>query len=401
MKHHGIIEIAQHIYWIGVNDTATTLFENLWPIDNGVTYNSYLIVDKKTVLIDCVEHEKVEELLNKKNELLGSRKIDYLVINHIEPDHSGGITLLKQHFPDITIIGNKATFKFLEGYYEITDGLHEVHNNHSLSLGSKQLQFIITPMVHWPETMVTYEAQSGTLFPGDMFGSFGALHHNLFDKADFEQQYLDEFTRYYANVLGKFDTNVKKALKKIESLKLSAIASSHGRVWKSNINKVLHYYHMFASHSAPNNQVMVLYGSMYGNTEKLISQVCSHLKISGIKVFKHHASFSHPSYILRDMFLSSGVVIASPMHNKRIFPPVDYAMQMIERIGFKNKKAAVFGSKTWSAGIAEQLSNFIQQCGWQLVNAPFENLCAPTPAMHENAIRTAQALADALQKTRD
>ncbi|NBC84405.1 MAG: MBL fold metallo-hydrolase, partial [Bacteroidetes bacterium] len=276
------LEIADDIYWIGVKDDSSTIFENLWPLDNGITYNAYLCVDEQITLIDCVENDKVEELLQKHHEILPENgEIDFLIINHIEPDHSGGITKLIEAYPNIKIVGNKATFKFLEGYYHIHDNLFEVKNNTVLKTGKHSFRFISTPMLHWPETMMTFHETSKILFSGDAFGSFGHTRE-IFDARPFEE-YKGEFIRYFSNVLGKYNKNILKALSRIEPLQPEIIASTHGPVWKQHLNEVISLYYKFAQHLTE-PKVMVLYGSMYGNTEKLARHIYQSLEEKGVQV---------------------------------------------------------------------------------------------------------------------
>ena len=241
-----MLEITNKIYYVGVNDRNKHLFEGLWPLPNGVSYNSYLIDDEKVCLIDTVEVDFFTQFIEHIHEVIGDRKIDYLVINHMEPDHSGSIALIKKYYPDIQIIGNKKTFQMMEGFYGVTDNTVEVKNGDSVELGNHTLSFVLVPMVHWPETMVTLctpsaatQSQQTVLFSGDAFGCFGALNGGIVDSQINCDTFWLEMTRYYSNIVGKYGTPVQNALKKLAGIKLDYICATHGPVWHEYIDKVI------------------------------------------------------------------------------------------------------------------------------------------------------------------
>jgi len=233
-------QITDKIFYVGVNDRNKSLFEGLWPLPNGVSYNAYLVVDEKVALIDTVEVDFFMPFLENIREVLGERPIDYVVVNHMEPDHSGSLALLRQFYPDIEIIGNKKTFDMMSGFYHLTTGLKEVKNGDSIELGSLSLNFVLTPMVHWPETMVTLCGT--TLFSGDAFGCFGALNGAIIDEQMNCDYFWDEMERYYSNIVGKYGTPVQMALKKLAGIPLDFICSTHGPVWHQYIDRVIGVY---------------------------------------------------------------------------------------------------------------------------------------------------------------
>ena len=235
-------EITNQIYYVGVNDRNKELFEGLWPLPNGVSYNSYLIVDEKICLIDTVEVDFFIQYLENIHEVIGDRPIDYLVVNHMEPDHSGSIALIRKYYPEIKIVGNKKTFGMAEGFYGIADNLVEVKNNDTLQLGAHTLQFVLTPMVHWPETMVTLDTTSHVLFSGDAFGCFGALNGGIIDADINCDTFWLEMVRYYSNIVGKYGTPVQNALKKLAGVQLDYLCSTHGPVWHEHVQKVIGIY---------------------------------------------------------------------------------------------------------------------------------------------------------------
>ncbi|MDE6807574.1 MAG: MBL fold metallo-hydrolase, partial [Prevotella sp.] len=226
-------QITEKIYYVGVNDRNKTLFEGLWPLPCGVSYNAYLVVDEKVALIDTVEADFFMPFLENIREVLGDRPIDYVVVNHMEPDHSGSLALLRQFYPNIEIVGNKKTFDMMAGFYHLTSGLKEVKNGDSIALGDLSLNFVLTPMVHWPETMVTLCGT--TLFSGDAFGCFGALNGAVIDENMNCDYFWDEMERYYSNIVGKYGTPVQMALKKLAGIQLDYICSTHGPVWHQYI----------------------------------------------------------------------------------------------------------------------------------------------------------------------
>ena len=279
-----MIEITNQVYYVGVNDRNKALFEGLWPLPNGVSYNSYLIVDEKVCLIDTVEVDFFMQFVENLHEVLGKeRKIDYLVINHMEPDHSGSLTLLKQFYPDIKIIGNKKTFDMLDGFYGIKENEIEVKNGEELQLGPQRtLRFYLTPMVHWPETMMTLDVEDDLIFTGDAFGCFGALNGGLID-ADIDTSWAWlEMTRYYSNIVGKYGVPVQNALKKLDGVKLDYICSTHGPVWHKYVDKVVEMYDRMSKYETEEG-LGICYGTMYGNTERMAEVIAQAASTAGIK----------------------------------------------------------------------------------------------------------------------
>ena len=273
-------KITDNIYYVGVNDRNKSLFEGLWPLPYGVSYNAYVIDDEKTCLVDTVEADFFLPFLENLRQVIGDRPLDYVVVNHMEPDHSGSLALLRQYYPGVQIIGNKKTFDMMSGFYRLTEGLREVKNGDKLSLGQHELTFVLTPMVHWPETMMTLAAPTNlspkgeamdpvafVLFSGDAFGCFGALNGAWID----EQMNCDDFwlemTRYYSNIVGKYGTPVQMALKKLAGVKVDYICATHGPVWHEYVQKVIGIYDRLSRYEAEPGLV-ICYGTMYGNTER-------------------------------------------------------------------------------------------------------------------------------------
>ena len=306
-------KITENIYYVGVNDRNKTLFEGLWPLPNGVSYNSYLVVDEKVALIDTVEVDFFMPFLENIREVLGDRPIDYVVVNHMEPDHSGSLALLRQFFPGIEIVGNKKTFDMLGGFYHLTEGLKEVKNGDVLSLGAQSLSFVLTPMVHWPETMMTL--LGSVLFSGDAFGCFGALNGAIVDEQMNCDDFWAEMERYYSNIVGKYGTPVQMALKKLAGVQVDYICATHGPVWHKHVGKVIGIYDRLSKYEAEPGLV-ICYGTMYGNTERAAEVIATAAAEAGVKnIVMHNVSKTHHSYIIRDVFRYRGLIVGAPTYN--------------------------------------------------------------------------------------
>lgn len=324
-------EIADKVYYVGVNDRQKALFENMWPLPYGVSYNSYLIVDEKTVLIDTVDVCYSDIFLKKIADALDGRTLDYLVVNHMEPDHAGSIRLLRQQYPDVQIIGNKQTFGMLDGYHNITTGLYEVKEGDTLNIGRHQLSFYMAPMVHWPEVMVTYDSTDKLLFSADAFGTYGTLDGGVIDEEMNVDHYWEEMIRYYSNIVGKYGNPVQRALQKLSALEINTICSTHGPVWRKYAHKAIEIYDRLSRYEGEDG-VVVIYGSMYGNTEQMAEAIASSLSANGVKnIVLHNVSKSPASYILKDVFKYKGVIIGSPTYSNSLFPEVEAIQSKIGR----------------------------------------------------------------------
>ena len=365
-------EISKNIFYVGVNDRVKHRFEALWPLPLGVSYNSYLIVDEKVALIDTVDHCHADLYLSKIRNVLGDRPIDYLIINHMEPDHSAAIRFIRQHYPQAIIVGNSKTMDMIKGFYGICEGTFEVKDKDTLSLGLHNLQFFMTPMVHWPETMMTYDLQTKTLFSGDAFGCFGALNGGVVDVEMNTDGYWDEMWRYYSNIVGKYGVPVQKALQKLSGTEINTICSTHGPVWKEQINKVVDIYNR-ASRYEGENGVVIAYGSMYGNTEQMAECIARELTKKGIRdVVIHNVSKSHVSYVLRDIFKYKGLIIGSPTYTNDLFPEIESLVGKLESRDIKNRLFGYFGSYTWAGAAVRHLNAFAEKMRWDVVSDPVE-----------------------------
>ncbi|EHL88490.1 FprA family A-type flavoprotein [Coprobacter fastidiosus] len=367
-----ITEISRNIHYVGVNDRTKHLFEGLWPLPLGVSYNSYLIVDKSVVLIDTVDHCYTDLFFEKIKNILGERPIDYLVVNHMEPDHSASINDLCRVYPDIKIIGNSKTIGMIEGFYGIFDKFHEVKDGDRLPLGEKVLTFYMTPMVHWPETMMTYCEDDKILFSGDAFGCFGTLDGGIIDYQMNTEKYWDEMFRYYSNIVGKYGAPVQKALAKLSGIDIQIICSTHGPIWKEEIQKVISIYNKLSLYEGEEG-VVIAYGSMYGNTEKMAEVIARELAAQGIKnIVMHNVSKSDMSYILRDIFKYKGLIIGSPTYTNELFPNIESLVSKLESRDMKNRVFGYFGSFSWAGAAVKRLSSFAERMKWNVTGNPVE-----------------------------
>lgn len=355
------VEIKNDIFWVGVNDRETKLFEGLWPIEQeGVTYNAYIINDEKVAVIDTVKSYKQGEYIEKIKEIVGDKKVDYLVVNHMEPDHSSSIADLLAVYPDMKIIGNKKTFPMMKNFYNIDVNLMEVADGDTLSLGAHELQFYMTPMVHWPESMVTYDATDKVLFSMDVFGSFGNTNGSIFDDENDIASFEDNTRRYYACIVGKVSGQAQKALQKLGPLDIQTICPSHGLVWRSNVGYIVDFYDRMSRYETEPG-VVIAYGSMYGNTVHSAELLAGYLREAGVKTVKmYDVAKTDISYIVSDMWKYKGLVLGAPAYYGRIYPKMANLLYKVEEIGIKNHKVGFFTDFSWSNGADRYFKGFIE-----------------------------------------
>lgn len=390
-------EIADKIYYVGVNDRQKALFENMWPLPYGVSYNSYLIVDEKTVLVDTVDVCYSDIFLKKIEDALAGRELDYLIVNHMEPDHAGSIRLLRHRYPGVQIVGNTKTFGMLAGFHGIKEGLYEVKEGDSLNIGNRSLTFYTAPMVHWPEVMVTYDATDKLLFSADAFGTYGALDGGVIDTEMNVEHFWEEMVRYYANIVGKYGSPVQMALRKLSGLEIQTICSTHGPVWRENISKVVGIYDRLSRYEGEEG-VVVVYGSMYGNTEQMAEAIASSLADNGVRnIVMHNVSKSPASYILKDIFKYKGLIVGSPTYSNQLFPEVDSLLTKIEMREVKNRYFGYFGSFCWAGAAVKRLCAFGEKMKWQTVGCPVEQKQGLIADKYEDCLALGKAMAEAIK----
>ena len=389
-------KITDKIYYVGVNDRSTHLFEGMWPIPYGVSYNSYLIDDEKVALVDTVELGYFDIFLQHIKAILGEKPIDYLIVNHMEPDHSSSIALIKQYYPEVTIVGNVKTFGMIDGYYGVESKRLVVKEGDTLDLGHHKLAFYMAPMVHWPEVMVTYDATEQVLISADAFGTYGTVDGGPIDTQINLDKYWDEMVRYYANIVGKYGTPVQKALQKLGALPIQMICSTHGPVWTENIAKVIGIYDRLSRYDADKG-VVIVYGSMYGHTEQMAEQLARQLTAKGVKnVVMHNVSKSHPSYILADIFKYNGLIIGSPTYNTQLYPEVEAILSKILMRDIKGRCLGWFGSFSWAGKAVGLLGEFAEKNHFTLVGEPVEMKQGMLASVEEQCEALAEAMAKAI-----
>ena len=367
-----MMKISDKIYSVGVNDTDKVLFEGLWPLPYGVSYNSYLVVDEKVALIDTVECGFEDEFRANIYEAIGSRDIDYLVVNHMEPDHSSLVGYMLDRYPQMTVIANAKTLPMLKGYYNVPqERVHVVAEGDEVSLGSCSLKFYMVPMVHWPETMVTWLDDEKTVFSGDAFGTFGAVDGPIVDEEDTFEEYRDEMIRYYSNIVGKYGTPVQTALKKLAGLGVGRICSTHGPVWEKNAEAVVALYDRMSRYDADRG-VCIVYGSMYGNTAAAADALAMELEASGIPYAIHDLACNNAGELglsgaIRDAFRYDTIVVGSPTYNNGVFPPVEAFMKALQSRLVKGRRFYAFGSYTWSGTAVRQLNAQASEMGFEVI----------------------------------
>lgn len=365
-------KISERIYYIGVNDDTKTLFEGLWPLPYGVSYNSYIVADEKVALIDTVEHDFEAEYLDNIDQAIGDRPIDYLVVNHMEPDHSSLTAYMLDKHPEMKVVANAKTVPMLKGYYGIDESrILVMKDGDSLSLGSCELTFYMVPMVHWPETMVTWLADEGTLFSGDAFGTFGAVNADVVDSEGTFESFRDEMMRYYSNIVGKYGTPVQTALKKFSGLDIKRICSTHGPVWEMSVGQVVGLYDKMSRYEVERG-VCIAYGSMYGNTAAAAEALAEELRKLAVPCAVHDlAGNVNPglgvSGALRDVFKYDTIVAASPTYNNGIFPPVETFMKAMQSRLIKGRRFYALGSYTWAGSSVNLLNQMAETMNFEVL----------------------------------
>ena len=349
---HCFRKVTNDLYWVGGSDRRLELFENLFPIPRGVSYNSYLLLDEKTVLFDTVDNSIGRQFLDNITALLNGRTLDYLVVNHMEPDHCSMIADLMLRYPDTQIIGNAKTFPMIRQFYALDpEGKTiAVKEGDTFSSGTHTFRFLMAPMVHWPEVMLTYDETDKVLFSADAFGTFGALNGAIFnDEMDFDRDWLDDARRYYTNIVGKYGMQVQNVLKKASTLDIRIICPLHGPIWRNNLAYLLEKYDIWSSYRPEVKGVMIAYASMYGNTENLANVLACKLADAGItNLTVHDVSRSDVSELIADSFKYSHIVLASPTYNGGVYPAMSNLLEDMNALGIKNRTVAVLGNGTWA-----------------------------------------------------
>lgn len=351
------MKITDDIKYVGVNDHQTDLFEGQYIVPNGMAYNSYVILDEKIAIMDTVDIHFKEEWLANVSEVLGDRKPDYLIIQHMEPDHSANIQNLLEKYPDVTVVGNAKTFTMMEQYFTLDSSMQKlvVADRDTLELGKHTLTFVFAPMVHWPEVMVTYDSVDKVLFSADGFGKFGAL--------DVEEDWDCEARRYYIGIVGKYGAQVQKLLKEAAALDIQIICPLHGPVLTENLGHYLEKYDIWSSYRAETEGVMIAYSSVYGNTKKAVELLAEKLKEKGCpRVVVADLAREDMAECVEDAFRHDRLVLASITYNADVFPFMKtFIHELLER-NYQNRKVAFIENGTWAPVAGRVMAGMLEKC---------------------------------------
>ena len=394
------VEIRPGVFWVGVNDRVTDLFEGLWPISReGISYNSYLIRDEKTALIDLSKEVLTDDYLAQLSGVLDIASLDYVVINHMEPDHSGVLVRLRELAPNAILLGMPKTVRMLNDFYGITDNIEQLSNGQELSLGKNTLRFVYTPFVHWPETMMTYMVEQGVLFPCDGFGGYGALDGAIFDDTCADLAYFEaEALRYFTNIVAAYSKSVLSAIGKFAGLPIEMVAPAHGLIWRKDPGRIIELYETWSTYYREPAEVGItaLFGTMYRNTERALSAALDGIEAEGVPVKVYDVRKSHVSYMLSDLWTRRGVLVAAPTYEGGLFPDMMNAMAMADRKHVAHKTAAFLGSKAWGGGAQNDFEAMAQRMGWDVVGG-FDFLGGPDAGDLDRARAMGQQLARAIK----
>lgn len=367
------IEIRPNIYWVGVNDRSSELFEGLWPIQNqGVTYNAYLIKDEKNALIDLSKEAFTDDFIAQLESLVGLENLNYVITNHMEPDHTGALLRLRECAPNAVFLGMSKAVAMMKDFYGLVDNVSVLKHEDTLSLGKNTLKFLFTPLVHWPETMMTYMVEEKILFSCDAFGSYGCLDGFLFDDEASDRDYFErEALRYFTNIVAAFSRNVLMAIDKVSPYPIEILAPSHGLVWRKEPERIISLYKKWAAMAAEPAEpgVTVLYGSMYRNTERALDFALQAVTEQGVPLEVFNVAVTDPSFILPSLWTKRGLLVACPTYERAMFPPMVHALNIAEIKGVRNKIAGYFGSYAWSGGAKAVFEEFAAKLNWDVVGA--------------------------------
>lgn len=360
---HNTVAVFEDLFYVGASDRRLSLFENVYPVPRGASYNSYLLLDEKTALFDTVDHAVSEQFLENVEHVLGGRKLDYIVVHHMEPDHSSTLSEVLLRHPEATVVCNQKIDGMLKNYGCCVGERLLVKEGDELSTGRHTFKFVFAPMVHWPEVMMSFDLKTGALFSADAFGTFGALGGSVWaDEVDFEHDFLDDARRYYINIVGKYGVQVQSVLKKAAGLDIKVLLPLHGPLWRENIGRFVEKYLTWSSYTPEEKGVLVVYGSIYGHTQNAAEIVASRIAQKGVKVKVYDASMTDTSVLVSEAFRYSHIVFASATYNNGIFVKMEEFLSDLKAHAFQNRAYAVVENGSWApqagALIEAELSSF-------------------------------------------
>ncbi len=359
---HCVRKVTEDLFWVGANEHRLNLFENIHPISRGVSYNSYLLLDKKTVLFDTVDWAVCRQFLENVEAVLAGRKLDYMVINHMEPDHAASIEEILLRYPEVKVISTEKAFMLMHQFgFDVEDRKEVVKEGDTKSFGKHNVVFVSAPMVHWPEAMVTFDTTNGVLFAADAFGSFGALDGKLFnDEVNFDRDWIDDARRYYTNIVGKYGPHVQALLKKAATIDIKIICPLHGPVWRSNLGYFIDKYDKWSRYEPEEKGVMIVYASMYGNTEAAATVLASKLVEKGMSnVVMYDVSNTHVSQLISETFKYSHIVLASVTYNLGIYPMMHNYLMDMKALNVQNRTVAIVENGSWACKSGDLMKEFL------------------------------------------
>lgn len=393
-------KVAEDIYWIGGSDRRLALFENLFPIPRGVAYNSYLIMDEKTVVMDTADASITRQFIENIAHVLNGRPLDYLVVNHMEPDHCANIEELLVRYPEMKIVGNVKTHNMIRQFYDadLEGKTITVKEGDTLSLGKRTLHFFFAPMVHWPEVMVAWEETDKILFSADAFGSFGALNGNIFnDEVNFDRDWLADARRYYTNIVGKYGPQVQNALKKLSALEIQMICPLHGPIWRNDLGYLLDKYDKWSRYEPEDKAVVIMYASMYGNTENAANVLAAELAEAGVKnIAMYDVSNTHVSELIAEVFRCSHLVLAAPTYNNGIYPAMLNFLHDMKALNVQKRTVALLENGSWAPTSAKQVRALLEEMKGMEVLEPVVTVKS---SLKEDSLNSIKELADAIVKS--
>ena len=392
--------INDDLFWVGGTDRRLALFENAYPIPRGVSYNAYLLLDEKTVLFDTVDRAITEQFFENIDALLKGRALDYVVVNHMEPDHCATLGEIVLRYQGVQVVCNPKTIPIIKQFYnfDIDSRAIVVKENDTLCTGRHTFTFLMAPMVHWPEVMVTYDTTDKTLFSADAFGTFGAMNGSLFaDEVNFERDWLDDARRYYTNIVGKYGPSVQTLLKKASGLDIRTLCPLHGPVWREDISWYVDKYLTWSSYEPEEKAVMIAYGSIYGNTENAANILACKLAERGIRnIAMYDASSTHPSTIISEAFRCSHLVFASATYNGGIFSSMEHVLMDLKAHNLQNRTVALMENGSWGVLSGKQMKEIIGSMKNMTI---LEQMVTVKSSLKESQIEELDSMADAIAES--
>ncbi len=392
---YNVRNVAEGIYWLGASDRRLELFENAYPVPNGMSYNNYVIIDDKTCLVDGIDDAVTRQFMENLDHVLAGRTLDYMVVHHMEPDHCSAIPELLTKYPDMKIVASQKAIQMIDQFYHLKVNAVAVKEKDTLELGRHTLNFIAAPMVHWPEVMMSYDSYTGAFFSADAFGAFGAMSGNIFaDEVDWEKEWADEARRYYANIVGKYSAQTTAVLKKASTIDIKMILPLHGHLWRKDLDILLDRYNKWASYTPEKDSVVIFYGSVYGNTANAADILAMKLAEKGLKDVKvYDVSKTTVSELVSRAFEYSKIVFASATYNAEIFDHMHTLLIDLENHNLSNRTVGIIENGSWAPTAGKKITEILGNMKNMTVLEP---LVSVKSSLDGTSLAKLEELADAL-----